>query len=84
MTVLNTKSPGGFGDTNRTLTLAEILVDDREDMVVEGLSWALRSLVPWDSRAVRSFIERNDARLAARVKREVNNKLRTGLKNPRR
>jgi len=33
---------------------------------------------------VSSFLEQYDEQLAARVKREVTNKLRTGLKNPRR
>ena len=33
--------------------------------------------------AVESFLSDNDNRLAARVRREVRNKLSTGLKNPR-
>jgi hypothetical protein len=32
---------------------------------------------------VRAFLREHDAVLAARVKREVNHMLRTGLKNPR-
>jgi 3-methyladenine DNA glycosylase AlkD len=82
--VLNTKAHGGSGDAKRTLDIAEQLVDDREDMVVKGLSWALRSLAPWDAEAVRRFIAANDARLAPRVKRETRTKLATGRKNPRR
>jgi len=81
--VLNAKSRGGAGDTKRTLMIAAILVDDQEDMIVKAMSWALRSLVPWDRKAVQDFLVRHDAVLAARVKREVRNKLRTGLKNPR-
>jgi hypothetical protein len=53
-------------------------------MVVKALSWALRKLVPYDPKAVREFLATYDERLAARVKREVRNKLTTGLKNPRR
>jgi hypothetical protein len=34
-----------------------------------------------DARAVREYLEDFDGVLAARVKREVKNKLRTGLKN---
>jgi hypothetical protein len=34
-------------------------------------------------RAVRAFIAKHDEDLAARVKREVANKLRAGLENPR-
>ena len=52
-------------------------------MVVKGLSWALRELVPRDREAVVGFLEEHDGVLAARVKREVWNKLETGLKNPR-
>jgi 3-methyladenine DNA glycosylase AlkD len=51
-------------------------------MVVKALSWALRALVPHDPEAVSEFLEANEDILAARVKREVRNKLTTGLKNP--
>jgi len=80
---LNMKSLGGSGDSRRTLLICEQLVDDREDMVVKGLSWALRALVQWDHAGVESFLNKHSNRLAARVKREVFNKLTTGLKNPR-
>jgi 3-methyladenine DNA glycosylase AlkD len=81
---LNGKTRGGKGDTKRTLIICEMLVSDREDMIVKAMSWALRSLVPWDPKAVRGFLAEHDEALAARVKREVNNKLRTGLKTPKR
>lgn len=55
---------------------------DGEDAVVKALSWALRKLSERDPDAVRSFVARHDERLAARVRREVRNKLATGLKNP--
>ena len=84
-TVLNKKTGGvKGGDAHRTLMVAEPLLDDREDMVVKAMSWALRSLAAVNSQAVRNFMAEHDGRLAARVKREVNNKLRTGLKTPRR
>ena len=79
---LNVRSHGGFGDTPRTLAVCQILAADHEDMVVKALSWALRELVPHDPAAVRRFLSEHDAVLAARVKREVQNKLTTGLKNP--
>jgi len=79
--VLNTKTHGGSGDAKRTLAIANLLIDDREDMVVKAMSWALRSLVNWDRAAVESFLDEHDARLAARVKRETRTKLRTGKKN---
>jgi 3-methyladenine DNA glycosylase AlkD len=83
-TVLNTRSRWGRGDTQRTLAVVGILINDRDDTVVKAVSWALRSLVPWDPRAVRSFLESHDTELAARVKREVRTKLETGLKSRRR
>ena len=79
---LNTKARGGHGDVPRTLAVCTLLIDDREDMIVKALSWALRELVPYDPDAVRSFLAEHEERLAARVKREVRNKLDTGLKNP--
>ena len=82
-TGLNVKTRGGRGDASRTLAVCEMLAGDCDDMVVKAMSWALRELVPWDPNAVESFLSDNDNRLAARVRREVRNKLRTGLKNPR-
>lgn len=79
---LNLRPRGGRGDAPRTLAVCELLLDDREDMVVKALSWALRALAVRDPDAVASFVEQYEERLAARVKREVRNKLRTGLKNP--
>jgi 3-methyladenine DNA glycosylase AlkD len=79
---LNLRSRGGTGDTERTLHVCRLLVADRDDMVVKALSWALRALVIWDPEAVRDFLEAHDRKLAARVRREVVNKLETGLKNP--
>ncbi len=80
---LNMRSQGGRGDVDRTLRVCEMLVDDHEDMVVKSMSWALRALVVHAPEAVREFLTDQDSVLAARVKREVENKLKTGLKNPR-
>jgi len=79
---LNTPSDGGRGDTARTLAICRLLATDRDDMVVKALSWALRALAPRDPAAVRSFLEDWGATLAPRVRREVTNKLKTGLKTP--
>jgi 3-methyladenine DNA glycosylase AlkD len=81
--VLNRRSVGGTGDVGRTLAVAELLAGDRDDMVVKGLSWALRELIRVDRRAVERFLRDHDGVLAARVKREVRAKLTTGLKAPR-
>ena len=81
---LNRRSMGGTGDIPRTLNVCRLLVDDKDDMVVKAMSWALRELIPHDVDAVRKFIKKHEDVLASRVKREVNNKLTTGLKNPKR
>ena len=81
---LNVRSHGGRGDVPRTLGVCRLLVDDRDDMVVKAMSWALRDLVVHDPDAVRGCLTEYEDVLAARVKREVRNKLTTGLKNPRR
>jgi 3-methyladenine DNA glycosylase AlkD len=80
---LNVRSHGGQGDVPRTLAICRLLVADHDDMVVKAMSWALRELVVHDPQAVRDFLAEYDDVLAARVKREVTNKLTTGLKNPR-
>jgi 3-methyladenine DNA glycosylase AlkD len=63
--------------------VCEMLTDDRDDMVVKALSWALRELSKCDPDSVREFLVEHEGALAPRVSREVNNKLKTGLKNPR-
>ncbi len=80
----NIRSQGGTGDVVRTLTICRMLAGDHEDMVVKALSWALRELVVHDAQAVQWFLDEYQDVLAARVKREVGNKITTGLKNPRR
>lgn len=81
---LNNHARGGQGDVTRTLRICRMLIRDRDDMVVKALSWALRELSKRNRRAVEQFLHRYDQIMAPRVKREVANKLRTGLKNPRR
>lgn len=82
--VLNRPSLGGEGDVPRTLEVCRLLVADKDDMVVKAMSWALRELVRHDADAVREFLSEYEDLLASRVVREVKNKLRTGLKNPKR
>jgi 3-methyladenine DNA glycosylase AlkD len=78
---LNLKARGGTGDTKRTLMICEKVVDDREDMIVKALSWALRELSKSDKPAVEKFMAKYDSKLAGRVRREVYTKLETGRKN---
>jgi 3-methyladenine DNA glycosylase AlkD len=80
---LNSKARGGSGDAARTLEVCRLLVEDRDDMVVKAMSWALRELSKRDPEAVGEFLNEHQSVLAARVLREVRNKLSTGLKNPR-
>jgi hypothetical protein len=82
-TGLNNKSRGGRGDAPRTLAIVEMLLDDREDLIVKAVSWALRMLAPWQPEAVRSFLRQHGDRVPARARREVRNKLETGVKNPK-
>jgi len=79
---LNNRTRGGNGDKRRTLVVCRLLVDDRDDMVVKAMSWALRELAKRDPEAVHTFVSQHEKRLAPRVLREVRNKLTTGLKNP--
>ena len=79
---LNVESRGGKGDFDKTLGICEILLEDRDDMVVKALSWALRELIAHDPARVEAFVRAHEDVLAPRVKREVRNKLDTGLKNP--
>ncbi len=81
---LNNKARGGRGDTLRTLGVCRLLVRDRDDMVVKAMSWSLRELSRRDPEAVRAFLQEYKDVLAPRIVREVNTKLATGLKNPRR
>ncbi len=60
-----------------------MLLDDREDMIVKAVSWALRMLAPWEPEAVRAFMDKHGERVPARARREVRNKLTTGYKNPK-
>lgn len=81
---LNSKARGGSVDQSRTVEICRMLIKDRDDMVVKALSWALRELAKRDRDSVREFLSEHENGLAPRVLREVNNKLASGLKNPRR
>jgi 3-methyladenine DNA glycosylase AlkD len=81
---LNSRARGGAGDSARTLRLCRALVDDRDDMIVKALSWALRELAKRDPGSVVRFIHDEGDRVASRVRREVTTKLETGRKVRRR
>lgn len=71
-------------DIDRALKVCASLVSDRDDMVVKAMSWAVREVARQDPAAATRFLEAHRDALAPRVLREVNNKLVTGLKNPKR
>lgn len=74
---------GDSGDLLRAMRICTLLRADRDDMVVKALSWALREIAKKHPAEVRTFLARHGSTLAARVRREVNNKLKSGLKTPR-
>lgn len=74
---------GRPGAASETLAICRLLAEDRDDMVVKAMSWALRALGERDPGSVRKFLSQYRGKLAARVIREVENKLTTGLKTPR-
>ena len=78
---LNQKARGGDGDPQRTLMICQLVAQDRDDMVIKALSWALRELAKRDAQPVADFITQNEDILAKRVLREVRTKLETGKKN---
>jgi 3-methyladenine DNA glycosylase AlkD len=75
---LNQRATGVTGEPTRTLSVCRILVRDHDDMVVKGLSWALRELLRRDPDSVVGFLAEHDDVLAARVKREVRRMIEAG------
>ena len=75
---------GDSDDLRRVAQVCALLAADRDDMVVKALSWALREIAKKNPKVVRTFLREHRHTLGARVIREVNNKLTTGLKTPRR
>lgn len=82
-TTLNKKLRGGKGDPVRTLRVIRLVMAERHPMITKAVSWALRELVLWAPKQVAEFLVENEATLAPLVRREVHNKLTTGMKNPR-
>jgi 3-methyladenine DNA glycosylase AlkD len=74
---------GEADDCLRVAPICTLLTADRDDMVVKALSWALREVAKKHPEQASCFLAEHRNALAARVIREVNNKLTTGLKTPR-
>jgi 3-methyladenine DNA glycosylase AlkD len=77
---LNIPARGGRGDAARTLSIVALLLEDRDEMVVKAVSWALRELAKRDPKAVKAFLAKHEESLAPKVKREVATRLKTGKK----
>jgi 3-methyladenine DNA glycosylase AlkD len=73
---------GSAGDLLKVERICKLVVSDRDDMVVKALSWALREVAKKHPQSASSFLSEHRQVLAARVNREVRNKLMTGLKTP--
>jgi len=71
----------GFSCPDLTLELVEQVKGERHSMITKAVSWALRGMIKTHPEKVDAYLEGNRASLAAHVVREVENKLRTGLKS---
>jgi len=64
-----------------TLQLIDRVKGERDPMITKAVSWALRELSQTHPDRVAAYVEQERDALAAHVVREVENKLRTGLKS---
>ena len=71
-------------DAAATLDICLRLAADADDMVEKAVSWALRYLSQKEPDAVANLMAAHGDKFRPRVRREVRNKLATGLKNPQR
>jgi 3-methyladenine DNA glycosylase AlkD len=70
----------GFTIPDLTLEFVDRVKEERHPMITKAVSWALREMTKSCPDRVTVYLEKNREVLAAHVVREVNNKLRTGLK----
>ena len=66
---------GEVEDVRRVIAVCGLAVSDRDDMVVKAMSWALRELAKKHQEAAERFLAQHRGGLAARVIREVQNKI---------
>ena len=71
----------GFTVPDLTLKLIDQVKTERHPMITKAVSWALREMTRKHPDQVVAYLKRSEDSLAAHVRREVNNKLRTGLKS---
>jgi 3-methyladenine DNA glycosylase AlkD len=80
-TVWLNRGYGGFSAPDLTLGLIDRVKAERDPMITKAVSWALREMTRTDPDRVEAYLRENQDVLAAHVVREVDNKLRTGLKS---
>jgi len=73
----------GIGDINCYFEILADFADSKEKMIYKAVSWALRAGTKTSPEQVRVFLEKYRSALHSSVVREVENKLETGLKNPK-
>lgn len=73
------KIGGTFPDV--TLQLIDRVKDERHPMITKAVSWVLRETTKTHRDRVAAYVEENRGVLASHIVREVDNKLRTGLKS---
>jgi 3-methyladenine DNA glycosylase AlkD len=73
----------GFTALDLTLQLVDRVKEERHPMITKAVSWVLRETTKTHRDEVAAYVEENRGVLAGHVVREVENKLRTGLKSGR-
>ena len=71
----------GFTLPDLTLQLIDEVKEERHPMITKAVSWVLREMIKHHREQVVAYLEQNRDVLASHVVREVDNKLRTGLKS---
>jgi 3-methyladenine DNA glycosylase AlkD len=80
-TVPLNRSRAGPATPELTFGLIDQVKCERDPMITKAVSWALRELAKGQPERVAAYLDANRGILAALAVREVQNKLRTGLKS---
>ena len=73
----------GFTAPGLAFQLIDRVKEERHPMIAKAVSWVLRETTKTHRNAVAVYVEENRDVLAGHIVREVENKLRTGLKSGR-
>lgn len=77
---LNMKTNGLMASPKKTIMVCNLLINDKADLVIKALSWAIRELAEVDKAAAKEYFKENQFKFPARVRREVKAKLESGKK----